>query len=302
MSELMKTAVRHSSRRRQAEQWQLALSSQGIETRLAYTPEGWTVFVTERESVEAAVALDNYEHENVRPERKGPTVQDWGPSSAGFIIAGALALFYLVTGPHDPAVPYFERGSASAALILEGEMWRTVTALTLHADLPHVVANALFMAVFVTAVCVSLGPGLGSFLLLLAGAFGNTLNALIQDPGHSSVGASTAIFGAIGILAGLRVGRRHAPEPRPRKLWFPIAAGLALLAMLGMGARTDILAHTLGLVAGLVLGWAVGAVRVRPPGAIAQGVYLFIALGVVLAAWSLALAGSGVLPPWAQSS
>ena len=298
----MKTPVRHGSRRRQAEHWLLALSSQGIEGRLAYTPQGWTVYVTERDSVEAGRVLETYERENVRPARRGPTIRDWGSSSAGFIIAGGLLLFYLVTGPRDPAIPYFERGSASAALILEGEVWRTVTALTLHADLPHVFANTLFMAVFATAVCVSLGPGLGSFLLLLAGASGNTLNALIQDPVHSSVGASTAIFGAIGILAGLRVGRRHAPAPRTRRLWIPIAAGFALLAMLGMGERSDILAHTLGLVAGLVLGWAVGAVWVAPPGVMAQGLYLLIALGVVLGAWSFALAGSGVLPPWAQLS
>jgi hypothetical protein len=44
-----------------------------------------------------------------------------------------------LTGPREPGAIWFDRGSASAQQILAGEVWRTVTALTLHADLAHVV-------------------------------------------------------------------------------------------------------------------------------------------------------------------
>ena len=56
-----------------------------------------------------------------------------------------------------------------------------------------------------TAVCWHLGPGVGLWLLLLAGAGGNAVTAAVHGSDHVSVGASTAIFGAIGILAALRI-------------------------------------------------------------------------------------------------
>jgi membrane associated rhomboid family serine protease len=78
--------------------------------------------------------------------------------------------------------------------VMAGEWWRAVTALTLHADAPHVGGNAVAIGVLMTAVCWHLGPGLGAWLLLLAGAAGNLLTAAVHGGGHSSVGASTAVF------------------------------------------------------------------------------------------------------------
>src|SRR2546430_9329762 len=53
--------------------------------------------------------------------------------------------------------------------MMAGEWWRAVTALTLHADAPHLLGNALASALLVTAVCQQLGPGVGLWLVLLAG-------------------------------------------------------------------------------------------------------------------------------------
>ena len=39
--------------------------------------------------------------------------------------------------------------------------------------------------------------------MLLAGALGNALNAALQAADHTAVGASTAIFGALGDRVGL---------------------------------------------------------------------------------------------------
>src|SRR5204863_362939 len=117
----------------------------------------------------------------------------------------------------------FERGGADAERIVAGEWWRTVTALTLHADAPHVIGNAGASAVLVGAVGHQLGPGVGLCVLLLAGAGGNALTAAAHGTHHDSVGASTAMFGAIGILGATRVvsrGRRRAA----RTSWMVVAA------------------------------------------------------------------------------
>src|SRR5207245_1142953 len=85
---------------------------------------------------------------------------------------------------------------------------------------------------------------------LRAGAGGNVLNAVLRGAHHSAVGASTAVFGAIGLLGGLQFGRKR----RRRGAWLPIAGSLALLAMLGSDREADIVAHLFGLLVGGVLG------------------------------------------------
>ena len=45
---------------------------------------------------------------------------------------------------------------------MHGAWWRAVTALTLHADVWHVVGNAVASLVFVSAIGRWLGSGLGA--------------------------------------------------------------------------------------------------------------------------------------------
>lgn len=280
--------LRQSVDREQAEAWTLALASQRIASRLGHAQDGWQVLVAQSDHEQAVRVLEEYEHENEGvPESLARSSDEYGPTSAGILIAGLLLAFFVITGPRVAGVVWFERGSASADRILHGEPWRTVTALTLHADLPHALTNAVFLGVFATAVCVALGPGPGCMLVLLAGALGNALNALLHGSGHSSVGASTAVFGAIGILGALRYGRATLAPRRAR--WLPVAAALALLAMLGMGERTDVAAHFLGLVAGLALGWAAGAALARPPRRSLQVLGLAGSTATVFVCWALAL-------------
>ena len=186
---------------------------------------------------------------------------------------------------------WFERGSADAERILVGEIWRTVTALTLHADAGHLLANALFGALFLGAVCSALGAGVGCALVLLSGAGGNLLNALLQGSHHVSVGASTAVFASVGLLSGLSVARRRQRRWPGRPWWVPIGAGLALLAMLGTtGDRVDLWAHLFGLLVGGVLGVPVGFALARPPTAVVQWLFGSAALMVLVYCWGLALA------------
>ena len=58
------------------------------------------------------------------------------------------------------------------------------------------------------------------------------------------------------------MAKNRREQSSNRRAWMPIAAGLALLGMLGSGGlRVDIWAHLCGLLIGAVLGIAVGYVR-----------------------------------------
>ncbi len=205
------------------------------------------------------------------------------------MMAGAIVLAYLATGPRAEGGAAFRVGAADAGRILAGEPWRTATALTLHADVAHLVANAVAGAFLATAVCRTLGGGLGAALIVAAGVAGNALNAIVRGPPHVSVGASTAVLGAVGLLSGLAFARtRRAVRSRGRA-WLPLAAGLALLGMLGADPRSDLGAHAFGFAAGVVLGALAGWTLGAAPGPAAQRVLASAALAAVAAAWWLAL-------------
>ena len=148
-----------------------------------------------------------------------------------------------------------------------GEWWRTATALTLHADSLHLFSNLLFGAPFLILIARRLGLGLALGLTLLAGIMGNTLNALYRPLDHTSVGFSTSLFGMVGILCA-DIAVRDNGHGFKRRVLLPLAAGLALLAMLGAeGERTDYAAHIFGLLSGFGLGLVASSILKRhgPP-------------------------------------
>ena len=213
-----------------------------------------------------------------------------GSLVAGVAVGLTLPIFYSITVQWLAALPWFARGAADAARILQGELWRTVTALTLHADVAHLMSNAVAAALFLSAVSSMVGAGLGGALVLLAGAGGNLANAFVHGSPHVSVGASTAVFGAVGLLGSLGLTRRRRSALSRWRAWLPVAAALALLGMLGSGGqRVDIWAHLFGLLAGGVLGILCALVTPRAPKWRIQWACGTTALAAIIYCWLVAL-------------
>ncbi|MEE8556343.1 MAG: rhomboid family intramembrane serine protease [Myxococcota bacterium] len=282
------TPIRTTDSRARAEQWVLVLASQGVSGVVDRGGEGWTLVVDSADAETATELLVAHELESVSTPRRG-TVVEYGSTWSGLIMSVLLAGFYLITGPRDPDVVWFQEGASTAHRVLDGEIWRTVTALTLHSGPGHLLGNVVACAVFATAVCRILGPGRGSWLILLAGAFGNGINALVRVSGHSAVGASTAVFGAVGLLAGAGLVRRRRLGLQGLRAWAPFAAGLALLAMLGTGQGTDLGAHLFGFASGVVLGLATGVLPEPRKSWVSQGLLSLLALAGIVGCWSIAL-------------
>ena len=140
----------------------------------------------------------------------------------------------------------------------------SLTALTLHADLPHLLSNLVFGALFGYPAARLFGPGVAWFLILAGAGLAYGIDALLHPPQHYLLGASTAVFTALGLIAAYG-WRRHLRDWTP---WMrnasPLLAGLALLAFTGTGGEnTDILAHFAGFAVGTALGALCAGCRCR---------------------------------------
>lgn len=284
------TPVASAADQRLAEEWALVLASEGLAPTLRFSDGRYVLFVPAGQAARASASLAAYASERRAHEETPPPEPVWSgdaPLATGVSLSTALLLFFVATGPFRPGAPWFEAGAADASRILAGEIWRSVTALALHADAAHALANALTGGLFVTAVCRAFGPGLGVAAVVAAGAAGNLANAFFHGAGHLSVGASTAVFAAVGILGA--AGRGPARRVGRRRVAVTVAASLGLLAMLGTGGeRTDLWAHGFGLGVGLSLGAALARLVRRPPGVALQAAFGGLAAGLVLGSFWLA--------------
>lgn len=279
--------LRDTLDRRRADDWALALASAGIDSRIDATGAGYRILVPAAERLRADRVLDAFDAENRPPASTEPASHDADEFSfAAIVVTVLLCIAFVITGPGEWEGVWFTRGAATAWRINQGEWWRAVTALTLHANFPHIVANAATLMIFGTPLCGLVGAGVGIWVLLLAGTAGNWLNAALRGAAHSAVGASTAIFGGIGALAAIQLIRRRRGAPvSALKAWAPLAAGLGLLGFLGTAPDSDVLAHLFGFAVGVLLGpAALRAAAWREHAALQLALSLAAAL-VVVACW-----------------
>jgi membrane associated rhomboid family serine protease len=192
--------------------------------------------------------------------------------------------FYLAAG--NDRLSVHQAFGASAEHIMQGEIYRTVTALMLHVDAVHLVGNMVALALFGSAVCGIHGIGLGWLMMLVTGIFGNAINAVIHQTDHFSVGASTVVFGAIGILSGYQFWKKMNLPGERVKAWLPLGGGLALLAFLGSGVgRVDVMAHLFGFFSGLVLETIYDLWIQKEVSTSVQTVCVSVTVGILVISW-----------------
>lgn len=272
--------------------WSLVLSAAEVPHKLIQEENGWRLLLPEAVRNQAWSEIAAFERENANwPPAPAEEITTRERDPPTVLVIGCLAIFYLFTGGWATESYWFKIGALSARRIFtQGEWWRLVTALTLHADVVHLVGNMVVGGVVIHFLCQRLGSGVGWWLVFLAGGLGNLVNALLRGEEQLAVGFSTAIFGAVGLLCGLR-WRAHE---RAWQGWLlPIGGGLGLLALLGSeGERVDLGAHFWGLLVGGLLGLGLG--KMASLGSLTKGAgwqYVFgAAVGAtVVGCWVAAL-------------
>jgi rhomboid protease GluP len=279
--------------RRQAMDWSLVLTSQGIEHTIEQQQEtGWALAVSPADHERALDHIRLYRLENRHWRWRRPIFQpglffDWRSTAWVFLVI--LFYWWSELRPNLRNLGMWDGGALG-----HGEWWRLFTATWLHADPAHLALNAVFGLVLLGLAMGVYGPGIGLLAAYLAGVGGNIASCLVYDAAQRGLGASGVVMGALGLLAAQSFSHLRRPDSnRVRHLAGGIFGGLLLFVMIGVSPEADVVAHLGGFVVGLALGslllLAPQTMR-RPQADLAAGI-LFVTL--IVLPWWLALARAG---------
>ena len=243
-------------------------------------------------SARAATELQLYDEENPpiqpKPVRK-IEYQDALPGLIGYVfvicvVAGMAGYSFFQSN-------WFTAGRVDGELIRDGQLWRLFTALTLHSGVKHLLSNLVFGVFFGIFAGRLLGSGVAWLSIVLAAAAGNALNTMLLETTHRSIGASTAVFAALGVIAGYVWFGKLMAQDRWSNRYGPIVGGLALLMYTGTGGpNTDIGAHLLGFVCGFGAGLILIRMGDIPKDTKSQLIAGAAAFGLIFISWIIALA------------
>jgi rhomboid protease GluP len=262
-------------------EFSLVLEAQAIEHEMSESGGSWVLSVSPALLHRAYEEMSRYSAERSVPRELPRHVEPFAGAALG---AMAYTLVLLIAaycaGAGVFGVDWLTVGSLDAGAA--SEWWRAVTALTLHLDQEHLLGNLLFGVVAGVAAGRLLGPGVAWASIVGAATLANYAEILIAPSSHRAVGASTAVFAALGLLAGLAWRQRLTLRERRWYRWAPLIAGVCLLTLLGAGnAHVDVLGHALGFLFGVGVGWVYARVEIPR----SRGNLLQVATGIGAVLW-----------------
>ena len=170
------------------------------------------------------------------------------------IVATIIAInfiVYIIT-----MLPYigdevFYTGMSVNYLIQDGQWWRIITSMFIHADFMHVLFNMFSLFLFGPELEKIAGKMRFLTIYFLAGIFGNVATLVLQAGNYASVGASGAIYGIFGAFAALVYYTRHT-MPQLKQVILPLVVISVIITFIS--PNINVTGHIGGLVTGFLLG------------------------------------------------
>jgi len=171
-----------------------------------------------------------------------------GSQSHGAELAGGFDIY-----PVQPQVA-LDLGSSASWAIRDGEWWRLLASVFLHAGAIHLICN-LSVLLYLGRVCEPRIASAKFFTVFVASGLGGSLasfgwRVLRGTDGHS-VGASGALAGLIGMML------IYAVKERDQDLRNDVVRWVVFLVLFSFFLPVDNLGHLGGFVVGCVLGLTV---------------------------------------------
>jgi rhomboid protease GluP len=295
--------VFRSARSRACEERAFVLQAVGINSDVEFVGGeiGYEVLVEAVVREQALQQLWMYEQERASrpppPPEPPPAMAGGWRGAVAYVAVLLLVPFALAQGWLGSINPY-DAGAMDPRQMRAGELWRALTALTLHWDATHLLGNLCSGVLLGISAAQVWGSARAWLLITIAAVAANLTEGLLDLGQYVSAGASTAVFAALGLIAA-HAWRSRNQRTRTLRDWVPLIAGVALLGMFGAGAQdpevaatdpTNVLSHALGFVMGALMGLVVATTRgARWIAAIPAWLAAVITPAAIALAWALAL-------------
>ena len=260
--------IRHVVSREQAEDISLLLQSLGMNVQIFQVSQAasdeyatrirWVISVELTRYAEAQQVLAEEEASRPPIVSAAPTPMPGAQSDYAWVIGLALINIGVWSimeqhGGTQNRATLLQFGAIESPLLSAGEWWRLVTAMFIHIGVRHLFGNTAALLVLGGLTLSSLGPGRLVFVYVLSGVCGNLAGFAFGSAAAVKAGASGAIFGLLGALAGVRLWQLQ-DIPSRFKRWHIIAMVLALYGFIGgvQYPHTDHIAHFGGIAGGML--------------------------------------------------
>jgi rhomboid protease GluP len=281
-----------SDRKEEILDYSLMLASQGIKHATEFDGSELILYLDEADYPLALELLELYRAENRDFQEEAPPLRTLDLFISPLLYLAVPSFLYFWVEMRPWANWWHERGSADASAILAGEWWRCVTATTLHADHEHLLGNIVSGYFVLNLLNHRLGIGTIMAASTLGAAATNWLVAAASREGHVSIGFSTVVFCAMGMLAAMETLLLPRKPRAGLRRMAPLIAAFFLAVFVGLGEHVDVKAHFYGFGLGAGLGLICRFLPRKlatPPW---QAALVLVGYGIHALAWFLAL-GNG---------
>ena len=149
----------------------------------------------------------------------------------------------------------------SPIVVLHDEWWRLFTAMFLHGGLTHIGMNMFSLYLIGRGAELYFDTKSYLALYLFSGLLGG-MASLYMHPMGVGVGASGAIFGIFGALAGFFIANRDKIQTHTKAFMKDFAVIIGINLVLGFSIDSiDVSAHMGGLLVGIVGGYTLSKSR-----------------------------------------
>ncbi|MDP9340715.1 MAG: rhomboid family intramembrane serine protease [Actinomycetota bacterium] len=185
----------------------------------------------------------------------------------------------------------FDMGALFPPAVAQGQWWRLVTVMFLHANIIHIAFNAWALWIFGQYVESLFGRWQFLMVFFVSAFIGSVASYAFGPVQELGVGASGGIVGLLGAFIAYNLRRRHLAIAQAQLRWVLIIILLNVFLTIGGGGfgigNIDWRAHLGGLVGGFVVGGALEGVGPRRYHALVRvgGVVGLIVLVIAVAAW-----------------
>lgn len=141
-------------------------------------------------------------------------------------------------------------------LVKEGQVWRLLISLFLHASIWHIVFNIIFQLRLSLSCETKYGRILNFLIYFVSGIVGNLFSVAIRNSCVVAVGASTSGFGLIGAQLAELILFWHILQNREHVVINILLFGVLMILITwgNPSSAIDHWGHTGGFIAGICLG------------------------------------------------